>query len=65
MKNTTIRQVKRVKTPYGIGEIDGINRDTGEYCVKISKEEATIPIKSMCIFKMVKMEDIIELPANN
>jgi len=62
MKNTTIRQIKRVQTPYGIGDIDGIDPDTGEYCVKISKADATVPVQSMCIFKMVRMEDIIELP---
>jgi len=58
MKNTTIRQIKRVKTPEGIGELYEVDIDNAEYLVRIQKDQSTIIV-------MVKMEDIVELPATD
>ena len=61
MLDITNKEVRRVKTPIGIGTLNAYDSDTGKYQVQISKKDAAIEMQSPCGFWFFTAEELEEV----
>lgn len=61
MLDNSNHNVRQVKTPIGIGTLNGYDEDTKKYQVQVSRKNATVEIQSPCVFRFFTAEELDEI----